>query len=242
MEGNIVPRKHNGKRFPSMDCLTVSVITSRSLLLYGVVSDDLRLQPSTRKAPVMNIQIMNVAVLLIEQRLTPLANMLARNHHITAMRDSFALAMPFVIVGSLLVPMIFPPFTIDANSSLGGWFLLLRPLLLPIFELTVGLVALIIAFGASASLAKQYRLPERLAGLTGCLAFLLFIGFKQNAGANMFLGGMGIFTALISGFYSVEIIRFFYKRAWCIRLPEEVPIMTRNGFQLTGYHAVYQRH
>jgi PTS system cellobiose-specific IIC component len=83
-------------------------------------------------------------------------------------------------------------------------------------------VALIVAFGASASLAKQYQLPERLCGLTGCLSFLLFIGFRDNGATNIFLGGMGLFTALISSAYSIEIIRFFYNRGWCIRLPEEV--------------------
>ena len=173
----------------------------------------------------MNIQFMNVAVTLIEQRVTPFANLLTRSQHITAMRDSFALAMPFVIVGSLMVPLIFPPFAIN-----GAWYLAIRPMLLPTFELTIGLIALIIAFGASASLGKQYQLPERLSGLTGCLAFLVFIGFKENAGSNLFLGGMGIFSALISSFYSVEVIRFFYRKSWCIRLPDEVPIMTRTAF------------
>ncbi|BBQ81549.1 permease IIC component [Klebsiella sp. WP7-S18-CRE-02] len=175
----------------------------------------------------MNIQFMNVAVTLIEQRVTPFANLLTRSQHITAMRDSFALAMPFVIVGSLMVPLIFPPFALS-----GAWYQAIRPMLLPTFELTIGLIALIIAFGASASLGKQYQLPERLSGLTGCLAFLLFIGFKDNGGSNLFLGGMGIFSALVSSFYSVEVIRFFYRKGWCIRLPDEVPIMTRNGFQL----------
>lgn len=180
----------------------------------------------------MNIHLMNVAVDLIEQRLTPAANIITRNQHITAMRDGFSLAMPFVIVGSLMVPLLFPPFAISSASRLGHVYLLLRPMLLPTFELTLGLVALIVAFGASASLAKQYQLPERLCGLTGCLAFLLFIGFRDNGATNIFLGGMGLFTALISSAYSIEIIRFFYKRGWCIRLPEEVPVMTRNGFQL----------
>ncbi|HDX9151174.1 TPA: PTS sugar transporter subunit IIC [Klebsiella michiganensis] len=180
----------------------------------------------------MNIQLMNVAVDIIEQRLAPLANVLTRNNHITAMRDSFALAMPFVIVGSLLVPILFPPVSINGASAFGQFYFQLRPILLPTFELTIGLVALIVAFGASASLAKQYRLPERLCGLTGCLAFLLFIGFRDNGATNIFLGGMGIFTALISSTYSIEIVRFFYKKGWCIRLPEEVPVMTRNGFQL----------
>ncbi|CNC16673.1 putative cellobiose-specific phosphotransferase [Yersinia frederiksenii] len=180
----------------------------------------------------MNTQFMNVAVTLIEQRLTPFANMLTRSQHITAMRDSFALAMPFVIIGSLMVPLLFPPFAINPLSWFGVGYQVIRPLLLPTFELTIGLVALIIAFGASASLAKQYRLPERLSGLTGCLAFLMFIGFKESAGTNVFLGGMGIFSALISSFYTIEIMRFFYRKGWCIRLPEEVPVMTRNSFQL----------
>ncbi|ELY2738423.1 PTS sugar transporter subunit IIC [Cronobacter dublinensis] len=180
----------------------------------------------------MNIHLMNVAVDLIEQRLTPVANIITKNQHITAIRDGFTLAMPFVIVGSLMVPMLFPPFAISSASRFGSFYLLLRPMLLPTFELTLGLVALIVAFGASASLAKQYQLPERLCGLTGCLAFLLFIGFRDNGATNVFLGGMGLFTALISSAYSIEIIRFFYKRGWCIRLPDEVPVMTRNGFQL----------
>lgn len=180
----------------------------------------------------MNIHLMNVAVDLIEQRLTPVANIITKNQHITAMRDGFSLAMPFVIVGSLMVPMLFPPFAISSTSRFGSFYLLLRPMLLPTFELTLGLVALIVAFGASASLAKQYQLPERLCGLTGCLAFLLFIGFRDNGATNVFLGGMGLFTALISSAYSIEIIRFFYNKGWCIRLPDEVPVMTRNGFQL----------
>ncbi len=180
----------------------------------------------------MNIQFMNVVVVLIEQRITPFANMLTRSQHITAMRDSFALAMPFVIVGSLMVPLIFPPVSINPFSWFGGYYQFVRPMLLPTFELTIGLVALIIAFGASASLAKQYQLPERLSGLTGCISFLLFIGFKTTDGSNVYLGGLGIFSALISSFYSIEVIRFFYNKGWCIRLPDEVPVMTRNGFRL----------
>lgn len=214
-----------------MDLFIVTTITYGGLLLYPGVRDHPG-DTSILKGRIMNIQLMNVAVDIIEQRLAPLANVLTRNNHITAMRDSFALAMPFVIVGSLLVPILFPPVSINGASAFGQFYFQLRPILLPTFELTIGLVALIVAFGASASLAKQYRLPERLCGLTGCLAFLLFIGFRDNGATNIFLGGMGIFTALISSTYSIEIVRFFYKKGWCIRLPEEVPVMTRNGFQL----------
>lgn len=33
-------------------------------------------------------------------------------------------------------------------------------------------------------------------------------------------------------FYSVEVTRLFYRRGWYIQMPEEVPVMTRRGFQL----------
>ncbi|MGQ7075862.1 PTS sugar transporter subunit IIC, partial [Escherichia sp. SP-MK2] len=118
------------------------------------------------------------------------------------MRDGFSLAMPFVIVGSLMVPLLFPPVAISSSSFFGQLYLQLRPMLLPTFELTLGLVALIVAFGASASLAKQYQLPERLCGLTGCLSFLLFIGFRDNGATNIFLGGMGLFSISEAGVFA----------------------------------------
>ena len=129
-----------------MDLLIVTMITYGRLSLSGVVGDHPG-ETTIRKGRSMNIQLMNVAVDIIEQRLAPLANVLTRNNHITAMRDSFALAMPFVIVGSLLVPILFPPVSIDGASRFGQVYLLLRPILQPTFQLTIGLVALIVAFG-----------------------------------------------------------------------------------------------
>lgn len=97
----------------------MTMITYGRLSLSGVVGDHPG-ETIIRKGRSMNIQLMNVAVDIIEQRLAPLANVLTRNNHITAMRDSFALAMPFVIVGSLLVPILFPPVSIDGASRFGG--------------------------------------------------------------------------------------------------------------------------
>lgn len=115
---------HYGKRFPFVDLLIVTMITYGRLSLSGVVGDHPG-ETTIRKGRSMNIQLMNVAVDIIEQRLAPLANVLTRNNHITAMRDSFALAMPFVIVGSLLVPILFPPVSID-GASRSAVYLLLR--------------------------------------------------------------------------------------------------------------------
>lgn len=185
----------------------------------------------------MNMQVMGLLASMVEQRMIPVANWLTRSRHVMALRDGFQLAMPFIIVGSLLVPFLYPPVSADNTHP---WAIALRalsqqlmPWLYPVYSHTSGLVALIIAFGAASSLAKAYEMPERLSGLCGCTAFLLLIDFKSmQSGALGYLGGMGIFTALLAAFYTVEIIRLFHRRGWIIAFPDEVPLMTRRGFQL----------
>ena len=185
----------------------------------------------------VNLQAMGILVSIIEQRMVPVANWLTRSQHVLALRDGFQLAMPFIIIGSLLVPFLYPPVLADSVHPLAQWLLavsrLVSPLLYPVYAHTLGLISLIIAYGTAASLAKAYQLPERLSGLTGCLAFLMLIDFSSlQPGIFGYLGGLGIFTALCTAIYAIEVIRLFYRRGWCIHMPEEVPLMTRRGFQL----------
>ncbi|MFM2483276.1 PTS sugar transporter subunit IIC [Celerinatantimonas sp. YJH-8] len=173
----------------------------------------------------------------IEEYIAPVAKLLTNSKHILAVRDGFQLAMPFIFVGSLFVPLLYPPFIPTHPGTFAqSWLVLsreLRPLLLPAFQLTSGLISLIISFGAAASLAKHYQLPQRFSGLTGCISFLLLIGFfTDQTAAIRYLGGMGIFTATFASLYAVEIIHQFYTRGWFFSMPEEVPQITRNGFAL----------
>lgn len=185
----------------------------------------------------VNRQAMGILVSIIEQRMVPVANWLTRSQRVLALRDGFQLAMPFIIIGSLLVPFLYPPVLADSVHPLAQWLLavsrLVSPLALPVYAHTLGLISPIIAYGTAASLAKAYQVTGRLSGLTGCLAFLMLIDFSSlQPGIFGYLGGLGIFTALCTAIYAVEIIRLFYRRGWCIHMPEEVPLMTRRGFQL----------
>ncbi|MGF1748418.1 PTS sugar transporter subunit IIC [Vibrio cionasavignyae] len=184
----------------------------------------------------MNYSIMRVFASQVEEIMNPIAKLLTRSQHLMALRDGFQLAMPFIFVGCFFVPIIFPPFA-NAESAISVWWLdianILRPILLPTYQLTLGVVGLIVSFGVSASLAKHYQLPERLSGLTGCVAFLMLVGFYDLEAADIrYLGGAGIFSALIAGIYSVEIVRFFILRGWYIKMPEDVPILTVQSFKL----------
>lgn len=184
-----------------------------------------------------NLQLMGIIAGMIEQRMVPLANWLTRSQHVLALRDGFQLALPFIIIGSVLVPFLYPPVMAGSQHPLALQFLTLShwltPWLAPVYAHTLGLLSVIIAYGSAASLAKAYQLPERLCGLSGCLAFLMLIDFHSlQPGIFGYLGGLGIFTALCTACYSVELIRLFYRWGWYIRMPDEVPLMTRRGFQL----------
>ncbi len=136
----------------------------------------------------MNMQVMGMLTSIVEQRMIPVANWLTRSRHVMALRDGFQLAMPFIIVGSLLVPLLYPPIASDNGHPLAiairDLSQQLMPWLYPVYSHTAGLVSLIIAFGAAASLAKAYQMPERLSGLCGCVAFLLLIDFRSVQGES----------------------------------------------------------
>lgn len=184
----------------------------------------------------MNHSIIRICASQVEQVMNPVAKLLTRSQHLMALRDGFQLAMPFIFVGCIFVPIIFPPFA-NADSNLSIWWFnianALKPILLPTYQLSLGVVGLIVSFGISASLAKHYQLPERLSGLTGCMAFLMLIGFHNLGPEDIrYLGGAGLFSAIIASMYSIEVVRFFISRGWYVKMPDDVPILTLQGFKL----------
>jgi PTS system cellobiose-specific IIC component len=185
---------------------------------------------------VMNHSLMRLFALNVEHYMTPAARLVTRSAHLVAIRDGFQIATPFIFVGCIFVPIIFPPFSNPQSSFSLFWADMsqsLSPFLLPIYQLTIGLIGLIVSFGVSTSLAKQYQMPERLSGLTGCMAFLMLVGFYERGQPDIhYLGGAGIFTALIASVYSVELIRLFIRKGWYIRMPEDVPVLTLQSFKL----------
>ncbi|SHG04327.1 PTS sugar transporter subunit IIC [Vibrio gazogenes] len=188
----------------------------------------------------MNHSVTRLFADTLDHYFSPYARKLSQSPHLIALRDGFQISMPFVFIGCIFVPLVFPltsALSMGETSLIALWWeslsRSLQPVILPMYQITLGLVAMIISFGISASLAKQYRLPERLSGLTGCLAFLMLSGFSTlNTQELYYLGGGGIFTALVAGIYAIEVINMFIKKGWYIHMPDDVPLITAQGFKL----------
>lgn len=86
------------------------------------------------------------------------------------------------------------------------------------------------------SLAKSYGLDGLTAALLSLMAFLLAAAPQsENKMALDYLGGEGVFTALLCAILSVELIRLLKKYYITIRMPAQVPLVSA----VLSYFALY---
>ncbi|WP_337263950.1 MULTISPECIES: PTS sugar transporter subunit IIC [unclassified Serratia (in: enterobacteria)] len=174
---------------------------------------------------------------VVENHVAPLAGRIGSQPHIVAIRDGFISAMPFLIVGSIMLIVANPPFDAATTSRFGQawlgfakahWSTITMP-----FFMTMGLMSVFVAIGTAYSLAKHYGLDALTAGLLSLMAFLLAAAPQVDNKMSLdFLGGQGVFTALICAIWSVELIRLLKKYRITIRMPEQVPPAIARSFEL----------
>lgn len=173
----------------------------------------------------------------IERKVAPIAGHIGGQRHVLAVRDGFISAMPFMIVGSFLLILAYPPFSQDTTFSFGQMWVQFAAankdtIMLP-FRMTMGIMTIYIAVGIGQNLAQGYNLNALMGGLLSLCSFLLIAAPIANGGIPAaYLGGTGIFTAIITSIYSIELMRFLKAKNLTIRLPEQVPEKIAQSFEL----------
>lgn len=131
---------------------------------------------------------------IVEKHIAPIAAKIGSQPHIIAIRDGFISAMPFLIVGSIMLIVANPPFDADTTSSFGqlwvsfaknNWDTITMP-----YFMTMGLMGIFVSLGTAYSLAKYYKLDGLTAAMLSLMAFLLAAAPQVNNTMSMdFLGG-----------------------------------------------------
>ncbi|MGF1690778.1 PTS sugar transporter subunit IIC [Photobacterium kagoshimensis] len=176
----------------------------------------------------------------IENVVAPVAGRISAQRHVNAIKDGFVATMPFLIVGSLLLVLAFPPS--EGNFFFDGWHGLIQLIgkenIMTPFQLSMGIFALYAAFGIGFSLAESYKLRAMNSGMLSIFAFLLavapMINVKDVGGVlpGAFLGGTGAFTAILCGLLVPEMQRLLIKYNIRITMPEAVPPKISASFDL----------
>ncbi|AKH64869.1 MULTISPECIES: PTS sugar transporter subunit IIC [Photorhabdus] len=174
---------------------------------------------------------------VVESHIVPFAGRIGNQRHISAIRDGFISAMPFLLIGSIMLIVANPPFDAQTSSLFGqAWLSFAKAhwgtITMPYF-MTMGLMSVFVSVGTAYSLAKSYGLDGLTSALLSLMAFLLAAAPQiENKIALDFLGGAGVFTSLICAIWSVELTRLLKKYNITIRMPAQVPPAIARSFEL----------
>ena len=109
--------------------------------------------------------------------------------------------------------------------------------------MTLGLMALYAAFCMGYNLSKSYKMDGLSGGLLSLATFLMMnipLNLDDKLAKKIFvgyvlpmadLGGSGLFVAIISMIFAVEISRLVIKSGFTIKMPEQVPSSVARSFE-----------
>lgn len=154
----------------------------------------------------------------VEDKMSPIADKLGEQRHLSAMQKGFMTVLPLIFVGAVFMVIANPPVTADMVKSGGvwsifsGWFNFATKykmaILVP-YNMSMGLLALAVTFVIADNLATSYSMKGITNGLTALVVFLLVA-----APANYLALADGTTPLLISGTYPVFLSLFVYCLDW----------------------------
>lgn len=168
---------------------------------------------------------MNKFMEFLENILLPIADKLNNNRYLTALRDGFMVALPFIIFGSIFVVLANLPFL---DRLIGEEaFATYQNALAPASESTLSLMGLFVIVGIGYKLTQRYGLEAIYGGTVAIASFLILTPqvLEGVAGAipAVSLGAEGMFLGIVTAFVSAELYRFFTQKNWTIKMPAGVP-------------------
>ncbi len=183
----------------------------------------------------------------LEKRLLGPMVKISEQRHLLAVRDAMISLMPLTIVGAVFLLTVSLPWPAAWQESAilqwinaRAWTQIVIP-----FHLTMGIMALFVAYNVAAALASSYKLEPIANGNLALVAFFLthtgrtivqgaFNADGESIGMVMPMqrfGGEGIFVAILCAIFTVEVYRFFKEHKLTIKMPEGVPPAVAASFE-----------
>lgn len=169
----------------------------------------------------------------LSEKIMPLANWLGDNRYLMVLRDSFMLAFPLTMFGSIIVVINNLPFFNDDTKGM------LSNLLGNGQNATMSIMTVFVTFGIGYYLSQSYDVEGIFGGAVAFSSFLILTPFfmSTESGGTVSgvlsldrLGAKGMFLGMIAAFVAAEIYCRVTKRGWQIRMPDGVPPAVTKSF------------
>ncbi|MDU5010892.1 MAG: PTS sugar transporter subunit IIC [Clostridium botulinum] len=168
----------------------------------------------------------------MEEHFVPIAAKIGSQRHLVAIRDGFASITPIIMAGAFAG--LFNNLGWEPYQNFMNW-------LLPanwkdfgggVWNGTFAIMSLLIVFTISYHLAKSYEKDGLSAGIVSLAALLILYKPTKDGALSMdFLGGQGLFVALIVALIATEIfVKLVGNPKLIIKMPEGVPPAVAKSF------------
>lgn len=169
---------------------------------------------------------MEALIKWLDEYYAPFAARVGDQRHLKAIRDGVVSLIPLLLIGSFFLIIAFPPI-----SSLAKLVEPYVPILVSVNNTTMGLMGLMAAFAVAYSLAASYKMDTLSSSMFSVAAFMLATPFTKDGNiAAAWMGSKGLFVAMLSAIFIVELQRFMIKRNIVIRMPDGVPPTVARSF------------
>lgn len=161
----------------------------------------------------------------MEEKVAPTFAVLAQNPYLIGIKDGMIATVPFTIFGSI--------FIIISQFPSEKWLAIVEPykaMLNVPNQMTIGIIALYVAFSVGYNLAKAFKQDPLMGGIISFIGFMLLQIDEEFAMSTKYFGSKGIFTALLVAVFCVKVLQIFVEHNWVIRFPEGVPPAVSKSF------------
>lgn len=166
--------------------------------------------------------------------LTPLANKMDKQVHLSAVKKAMVAMTPLLIIGSFcLIPEAIPNMIGEINP-ISVWILNNLDIIYIPYNVGMALMSLYVTAIIAYHLATSYKLDVPGTMSMALIAFLMMtVEYTEDGGIDKsFLGPKGLFAAMFASIIAVELYRWCKKKNFTIKMPESVPDFVSRSFEM----------
>lgn len=175
----------------------------------------------------------------LEEIFLPIADKLAQNRYLTAIRDGFVSILPVMIAGSffILINNVIIGENGITNKLFGMTFAPLLEFGAVIAPATMSVMAILLTFTTAKALAETYDDETSVVPAIAVVSLFILmpITFSEELGMEIinthYTGAASMFSAFIAAIATVELVRLFSKvKTFVITMPDTVPPTIARSF------------
>lgn len=166
--------------------------------------------------------------------LTPIANKMDKQKHLSAIKKAMVAMTPLLLIGSFcLIPDAIPNM-IGEDNPISQWIMANSSIIAIPYNVGMALMSIYVSAVIAYHLANSYKLDVPGSLSMAVIAFLMMaVEYTEDGGiSTAYLGPKGLFAAMFASLIAVELYRWCKKRHFTIKMPESVPDFVSRSFEM----------